>query len=412
MVSPIAKSLRHRDDLHLGRDELPRRLISICCSSGCCCCCCSPSAGGGGVKPILERSTLVIAPEGHLVEQYKTDPAPAFARLVGDDGAAEVSCAMALRVLDAAGKDKRVERACYAGPHAVLRLRVRSAKSPRRWPDCAPAASKWWRSARVSTQRNTCSVAQADEIYLDPMGGMIPKASAASPVLSRRPADKLGVGRASVQVGEYKIRRRALRARRPSSAQAKEADLYWMSDIWQRYRATLRGRASSLRRKLAAGIETMPDASPAAQGDLGKYALQQKFRRRPNNPGTGRRSARERPWPTTMPRRLRQVSFEAYLASRTVRSRGDERAQVAIVVAEARSSVASSRRDGGRRIDRQAAARSARRRAGQGVGAARGFAGGEVFASEQIRREIAALKSEGKPVVVSMGDLAAPAVIG
>ena len=33
--------------------------------------------------------------------------------------------------------------------------------------------------------------------------------------------------------------------------------------------------------------------------------------------------------------------------------------------------------------------------------------GGEVFASEQIRREIVALKKAGKPVVVSMGDLAA-----
>jgi protease-4 len=33
--------------------------------------------------------------------------------------------------------------------------------------------------------------------------------------------------------------------------------------------------------------------------------------------------------------------------------------------------------------------------------------GGEVFASEQIRREITALKKAGKPVVVSMGDLAA-----
>jgi protease-4 len=33
--------------------------------------------------------------------------------------------------------------------------------------------------------------------------------------------------------------------------------------------------------------------------------------------------------------------------------------------------------------------------------------GGEVFASEQIRREVAALKQAGKPVVVSMGDVAA-----
>src|SRR5690606_33564140 len=33
--------------------------------------------------------------------------------------------------------------------------------------------------------------------------------------------------------------------------------------------------------------------------------------------------------------------------------------------------------------------------------------GGEVFASEQIRREIVALKEAGKPVVVSFGDVAA-----
>jgi protease-4 len=33
--------------------------------------------------------------------------------------------------------------------------------------------------------------------------------------------------------------------------------------------------------------------------------------------------------------------------------------------------------------------------------------GGEVFASEQIRREVVGLKEAGKPVVVSMGDLAA-----
>ena len=33
--------------------------------------------------------------------------------------------------------------------------------------------------------------------------------------------------------------------------------------------------------------------------------------------------------------------------------------------------------------------------------------GGEVFASEQIRREVVALKAAGKPVVVSMGNVAA-----
>jgi len=38
---------------------------------------------------------------------------------------------------------------------------------------------------------------------------------------------------------------------------------------------------------------------------------------------------------------------------------------------------------------------------------ARGFAGGSVYAAEQIRREVKALRDGGKPVVVSMGSVAA-----
>ena len=47
--------------------------------------------GGGKLAPLAERSTLVIAPEGRLVEQYSCDPVSrAFARATNGDDCREI----------------------------------------------------------------------------------------------------------------------------------------------------------------------------------------------------------------------------------------------------------------------------------------------------------------------------------
>ena len=67
--------------------------------------------GSGGARPMLARTTLVVAPEVKLVEQFTSDPASrALARTLGDNGAGEVQLRDVLHVLDAARKDKHIER--------------------------------------------------------------------------------------------------------------------------------------------------------------------------------------------------------------------------------------------------------------------------------------------------------------
>ncbi|HZV24395.1 MAG TPA: signal peptide peptidase SppA, partial [Luteimonas sp.] len=67
--------------------------------------------GGSHGRPLLDRTTLVIAPEGKLVEQFTSDPASrALARTLGDNGAGEVQLRDLLRAIDAAKDDKRIER--------------------------------------------------------------------------------------------------------------------------------------------------------------------------------------------------------------------------------------------------------------------------------------------------------------
>ena len=67
--------------------------------------------GGGKLAPIGERSTLVIAPEGRLVEQYSCDPlSRSFARATNSQDCREVRLRDLLRALDAARTDTRIER--------------------------------------------------------------------------------------------------------------------------------------------------------------------------------------------------------------------------------------------------------------------------------------------------------------
>ena len=67
--------------------------------------------GAGASKSLQDRTTLVIAPEGRLVEQFSTDPVSrAFAKAMGDTNAEEIQLRDLIRAIDAARDDKKIER--------------------------------------------------------------------------------------------------------------------------------------------------------------------------------------------------------------------------------------------------------------------------------------------------------------
>jgi protease-4 len=221
--------------------------------------------------------------------------------------------------------------------------------------------------------------------------------------------DKLGVDVHLFRVGEYKS------AAEPyildaASPESKEADLFWMNDIWQRYLGDIATVRKLTPQQLAAGIDTLPQGIEAAGGDLAKYALQQKLvdglktEEEVDDLLTDRGVA-----DSDADDGFREVAFDGYLKHI---DRGleavDERPAVAIVVAEGEIS-------GGKQPPGSIGGESTAEllRAARDDDKVKALVlrvdspGGEVFASEQIRREVAALKDAGKPVVVSMGDLAA-----
>jgi len=368
-------------------------------------------SAGETARPLLGRTTLVIAPEGRLVEQYSTDPATrAFAKALGDDSAAEVQLRDVLRAIESAKDDKRIERVllrtdkmAFSG-YASLR-EVAAALAALR------ASGKQVVAFGESFDQNQYLLAaQASEVYLDPMGGMLLEGLGRYRLYYREGLqDKLGVDVHLFKVGEYKS------AAEPfvldaASPEALEADRYWMEDIWQRFLGDI-ARARSLGvAQLAQGIDTMPAGIAAAGGDLAKYALSQKL-------VDGLKSEEEvddllADRGVADPdgdRGFRGVSMEAYLKHI---DRGiaavDERPQVAVVVAEGEivgGEQPPGKIGGESTSDLLHAARDDA--SVKAVVLRVNSPGGEVYASEQIRREVVALQEAGKPVVVSMGDLAA-----
>jgi len=367
-------------------------------------------AGGGG-KPILGDTALVIEPKGALVEQFSSDPATrALEQALGDREHEEIQLRDLLRVLDAAKDDKRIDR-------VVLKLDQLEGSGMASMREVAAALAKLKASGKqvvayseMLDQKQYLLAAQASEVYLDPMGGLLLEGLGRYRQYYRQGLqDKLGVDVHLFKVGEYKS------AAEPyvldaASPEAKEADLFWMNDVWQRYLADVAKARKLDPARLAQGIEQLPEGIAAVQGDLAKYALQQKL-------VDGLKTAED--VETLLTERgaadedaeggFRQVSYDAYLAhlNRAIKP-VDPRPQIAVVVAE--GEIGGGEKPPGSIGGESTAALLREAREDEKVKALVlrvDSPGGEVFASEQIRREVEALKKAGKPVVVSMGDLAA-----
>ena len=369
--------------------------------------------GGGKLAPLADRSTLVIAPEGRLVEQYSCDPlSRSFARATNSNDCREVRLRDLLRALDGARTDTRIERVVLElddlEPSGFASLREVAAAIGK-----VKAAKKQVVAFGDNySQGQYLLAAQANEIYLDPMsqGGVMLEGLASYRQYFREGLqDKLGVDMHLFKVGEYKS------AAEPyildaASPEAKEADLFWMNDIWQRMLADT-GKARGIApATLAAQADTLPQQVQAANGDLAQLALKQKL--------VDGLKTREQVEDLLVERGVadadaeggfRQVNLDVYLQHLDgALPQADPRPRVAVVVAE--GEIAGGDLPPGKVGGESTSALLRDARDDDSVKAVVlrvNSPGGEVFASEQIRREVAALKEAGKPVVVSMGDVAA-----
>lgn len=361
-----------------------------------------------GRPKLPERSVLVLAPQGQVVEQFSGDPMERALARAMNQPQQETQLRDLLRALEAAATDVRIER-------VVIRSDQMTGIGFAALEELAAAVARFRKSGKQVVayadgmdQKQYYLAALADEIYLHPDGMVLLEGlSRFRPYYREGLQDKLGVDVHLFRVGEYKSAAEPYILDAPSP-ESREADLFWMSDIWQRYLADVARLRKLDAAKLQSDIDDFAAKVTAAGGDMGKLALDQRLVDGLITQDQFRDLMIERGVEDPDIHSFRQVSLDKYLGFVDREHAFDLRPKVAIVVAQGEIAAGDLPPGSVGGVSTSRLLRDAREDADVKAVVLRvDSPGGGVFPSEQIRREVELTRAAGKPVVVSMGNVAA-----
>lgn len=358
---------------------------------------------------VPSKAALLISPEGELVEQMSGDPLQRAIEEARGQGHPETLLWDLVDSIRAAAKDKRIpvlaldlEKFDGAGQPTLEEL----AKAIREF---RAAGKKVIAFGTELTQDRYYIAAQADEIYLDPLGFVLLDGYGRYRMFFKDVLDKVGVDINVFRVGAFKSAVEAY-TRTDMSPEDKEESLAYLNALWGNYQAAVTRARKLPGDAISTYVNTLSKKVPAAGGNAAQVALQAGL-------VTGIKSRQE------VERRLIEIvgeddsngSFQAVheqdyvkVAHAEKKLHGDGKKHVGVIVASGEildgdQPPGTIGGDSTARLIRQARLDKDI----QAVVLRVDSPGGSVLASEHIYRELQALRAAGKPVVVSMSDLAA-----
>jgi protease-4 len=357
-----------------------------------------------GPAPIAEKTALVLRVDGTIGEQKTGTLRSTALDQVRGEALQKVQLRDVLAVLDAAASDDRITSLVVV----LDELRPTGFSTLR---EVAAAIDRFKASGKKVVawgsgydQRQYYVVAHADEVYLHPLGMVYIAGFGNLHNYYKDALDKLGVTVNAIRVGTFKSAVEPFIANEPSAA-ALEADKLLYGDLWQTYVANVEKARKLAPGAIVRGIDEAPQRLAAAGGDAAKMALAERLVDGLKTRDELRALMIERGAKDDDENTFRQIAFDDYLAHVKPKLTGDA---VGVVVAE------------GEIVDGQAPAgtvgglstanliRKARDNKDiKAIVLRVDSPGGSVFGSELVRRELEVTRAAGKPVVVSMGNVAA-----
>lgn len=352
-------------------------------------------------------SVLVIKPQGELVEQFSIDPLQRTLAQLSGNPPKQIQLRDLVAAIDAAAKDPHITRILLepgelqGGGFAALREagaaldRFRAAGKP---------VIVW---APSYDQGQYYLAAHADRILVDPQGGVMITGLANYRLFYKDLLDKLGVDVHLFRVGQFKS------AAEPyildhASPESKEADSFWMGGLWDTYVNEVAKLRKLDAAKLRSDIDTLPDTIASSRGDLGQLSLDQHLVDGLATPAELDAMMRKEGVPAGKKGEgFRQISLARYGAN-LPDDDGGLAPGVAVVVAEGEISGGKQPQGTVGGESTAALVRTAREdKRTKALVLRVNSPGGEVYAAEQVRREVALTREAGIPVIVSMGNVAA-----
>ena len=358
---------------------------------------------------VPDKAALVIAPQGPLVEQLSGDPLErALAETLGRLPV-ETLLRDVVEAIEKAADDRRIS-ALYLDVGGLDGVGLAKLQEVGRAIDSFRASGKPVIAfGDLYDQHQYYLAAHADEVYLDPQGIVYIDGYANYGLFFKDAIDKLAVDWNIFRVGEYKSAVEPF-TRNDMSPEEREASLVWLGTLWGAYKqdvAKARGMEPDALQSYAddavAGLRRAGGnlAQMALDAGLvtaleGRYAVEERLAGITGKDDNGNIFVGVEPG-----------AYLANVHSQAALARTPEHT-VAVVVAagEILPGEQPPGMIGGDTLARQL--RDARDDdAIKAVVLRIDSPGGSVFASEVIRREVAALSEAGKPVVASMSSLAA-----
>ena len=359
---------------------------------------------------VPDRAALVVRPEGNLVEQLSGDPVQRAIQNAQGQQRQETLLWDLVEAIRGAASDGRIRV-------LVLDLdRMEGAGQPE-LEELARAIHVFRASGKPVIAYGTAFdqdqyylAAQADKLYLDPAGYVMIEGYSRYPLYFKGLLQKLGVDVNVFRVGTFKSAVEIFTRSDMSPADKQQSESY-LNTLWSTYQKAMTGA-----RKLPAGaidsyVDSLPKTVSAAGGDAAKVALQAGL-----VTALANRLEVERQLIGLVGEDRSTGSFNAISAedyARIVDARkklhdGKGSARIGVIVAsgEIHDGKAPPGTIGGDSLSRLI--RQARLDKDiKAVVLRVDSPGGSVAASEEIYQELQALRAAGKPLVVSMGDLAA-----
>lgn len=370
------------------------------------------SNSGGEKATVPSSSALVLNLNGSLViEKTYVDPAEKFAAEAFGQGSdnPEVLVRELVKVINNAKEDKRIEA-------IVLQLGGLSGGGLDKMRLVADAITDFKTSGKpvyamsdYYGQNQYYLAAFADNLYLNPMGGMLIEGYGRYRMYYKEGLEKLRASVHVFKVGKFKSAVEPY-LRDDMSPEAKLANEAWMNALWSQYKNDVAGARNMDVNNFDEKMDQLIPKLSSVDGDFAEYALQNGWIDGLRSRNDFREEMIALLGEADNKKGYNTVNYKTYLDLITPKMALPESSKDKVAIVVAKGTILDGTQKPGTIGGDSTAALLREARLDDKVKAVVlqvDSGGGSAFASEVIRKEIDLIKAAGKPVVASMATYAA-----
>ncbi|HEY3809544.1 MAG TPA: signal peptide peptidase SppA [Steroidobacteraceae bacterium] len=362
----------------------------------------------GGTPRVPDKAALVVRPSGDIVEQLSGEP---FERAIDEaQGSGEPQTLLwdLTTAIRAAASDSRIAALFIDTDDMDRTGQVKLEEVAAAIGEFRKSGKKIVAYGNYYLQSQYYLAAQADEVYLDPFGFLLLDGYDRYRMYLKDVLEKLGVDMHLFRVGKFKSAAETYTRHDMSSEDRQESEAY-LSALWHGYLESVAGARHTQAEAISQYATGYVDAVTAADGDASRVAKDSRLVTDLKTRQEVEQRLIELVGADPSGKTYRQISVSDYLrATHADDKQRGKGAAVGVVVAS--GEILDGKQPPGYVGGESTAALLRQARLDDDIHAVVlrvDSPGGSVLASEQIYREVLALKQAHKPVVASMSDLAA-----